>query len=75
MIELVMDAISQYLARFPDAEDDLEGVAGTWLAPYRFRIDRTVIVEALERLEARGVVTRRRSVDRRTLFSRQRDRP
>jgi len=71
----VTAAILQCLARFPNAEDDLEGVADTWLSPFRFRIERSVLLEALAQLEGRGIVVRRQSGDGRTRFARRRGPP
>jgi hypothetical protein len=56
----IADAIERYLRAHPDAADTVEGIRLWWLrgnaadeAPERVRI-------ALERLEAAGVVTRRK---------------
>ena len=58
MTRSIADEIERYLQRHPGAADTAEGIRAWWLPVDLSGIDLSVVVAALEQLEARGVVMR-----------------
>jgi hypothetical protein len=58
-VQLVADEIARYLTAEPLAADSVEGIGRWWLTPRIGERRPSVIREALERLERKGIVKRR----------------
>jgi Fe2+ or Zn2+ uptake regulation protein len=52
------EEILLYLAKHPDASDSAEGIADWWLARQRYEESVTRVQDALNELEAKGLVVR-----------------
>jgi hypothetical protein len=70
--EAIAQLVARYLAAHPEASDTLDGIARWWLDRQRFDDAKPDVLRALEALERRGVVERRRLANGLTLFRRAR---
>jgi len=61
--------IERYLRAHPDAADSVEGITHWWLMRQRYSESVPRVRQALERLVARGVVTRRVLPEGRVVFA------
>ena len=60
--------IAAYLEHHPEAADTVDGIAHWWLQRQRYRTAVTQIQQALDRLEAQGVVTATTSTTGRLVY-------
>lgn len=75
-IERTAATVERYLARHPNASDTIEGILRWWLVTGTFDEEDTRLLEpALERLVARGVMTRRLLPDGKVVFAGRAARP
>lgn len=54
----IADEIEHYLQRHPGAADSADGIRAWWLSPELSAAELAAVLQALEQLEARGVVVR-----------------
>ena len=54
----VCDELLGYLREHPNAMDTLKGIAEWWLPRHRVRVEVERVAQALQTLEARGVIER-----------------
>lgn len=55
-VEVVANAIAEYLRQNPAAADTADGIRSWWLPEYLRSVPLATVVEALDALEARGLV-------------------
>jgi hypothetical protein len=70
----IAQEVEAYLARYPDAVDNVEGIVRWWLPRLRLEEALAELERALELLIVRGVLTRRELPDGRCLYGRRPDR-
>ena len=63
--------ILDYLARHPQAQDTVEGIAEWWILEQRAQASAVQVKAALERLVARGLVSAQTSRDGRVFYRAQ----
>ncbi len=66
----VADAIKRYLDAHPNVADSVEGIVHWWLTRQRLEDATEVVEEALERLAAKGEVTKTITGEGKILYSR-----
>ena len=67
-IERVCELITEYLARYPQAEDCVESITEWWILEQTIRVEMNKVRQALERLIERNVVQERRRIDGRATY-------
>jgi hypothetical protein len=68
-------AIRRYLETHPQATDSVDGIARWWLLRQRYEKARADVQEALDGLEAAGVVARQAGSDGRVVYRLREGRP
>jgi hypothetical protein len=68
LVNEICDELSRYLARNPDCADDAEGIRNWWLPPDLREGSTAVLIEALDRLVAQGLVAKRHLADGRVVY-------
>jgi hypothetical protein len=56
LVEAIAQEIEQHFAQNPGASDSAEGIRAFWLPPVLRALPLELVIEALEQLEAEGVV-------------------
>jgi hypothetical protein len=69
--QVIADAIQRYLDLNPDAADSAEGIRRWWLPPALAEESPGTVEEALDRLVAAGVISRRPLPDGRVLYAKR----
>jgi len=70
-VEVIAHTIRRYLEVNPDAADSAEGIRRWWLPPALAEESPGTVEEALDRLVAAGVITRRPLPDGRVLYAKR----
>ena len=70
-VQMIAQTIRRYLEVNPDAADSAEGIRRWWLPPALAEESPGTVEEALDRLVAAGVITRRPMPDGRVLYAKR----
>jgi hypothetical protein len=70
-VQVIAHTIRRYLEVNPDAADSAEGIRRWWLPPALAEESPGTVEEALDRLVAAGVITRRPLPDGRVLYAKR----
>lgn len=65
----IASAIRDYLATHPNAADSMEGITTWWLARQRYEYAMEAVEQALQQLEASGLVRKQQGSDGRWLYA------
>ncbi len=66
--EEIADYISKYLQEHRNAGDTLEGIVKWWVMSQQLDLSVSTVQQALEQLEASGIVVKNRGADGRTRY-------